>query len=219
VNIRPYVVQHDKGFAPNPFYGVCTLACCKPRIRKKAVVGDIIIGFGSAAKAVNLGGRVIYWMKVAEIITFDEYWSDERFRRKRPTDGGSLMQWYGDNIYHRDPETGSWIQEHSFHFDGARAGRGNLENDTTYTDRVLIGLEYAYWGRAAPRLPDRLSFLVPRLRAEPCHWTEEQVAECAEWIYSLPERGFLDEPADWARDHRPGEDKRLPSISSRVRPC
>ena len=43
--IHTYVVQHDKGFAPNPFWGICTLACCKPRIRAKASVGDIILGF------------------------------------------------------------------------------------------------------------------------------------------------------------------------------
>ena len=31
-----YVIEHDLGFAPNPFHGVCTLACCKPQIRKIA---------------------------------------------------------------------------------------------------------------------------------------------------------------------------------------
>ena len=31
--IYQYVLKVDHGFAPNPFYGVCTLACCKPRMR------------------------------------------------------------------------------------------------------------------------------------------------------------------------------------------
>lgn len=30
-----YVIRQDSGFAPNPYYGVLTLACCKPRIRKE----------------------------------------------------------------------------------------------------------------------------------------------------------------------------------------
>lgn len=29
-----YKMTHDTGFAPNPYFGVCTLACCKPRIRR-----------------------------------------------------------------------------------------------------------------------------------------------------------------------------------------
>ena len=29
-----YVVATDSGFAPNPFFGLCTLACCKPAIRR-----------------------------------------------------------------------------------------------------------------------------------------------------------------------------------------
>lgn len=35
-----YIVTHDAGFAPNPFWGYCTLACCKPAIRRTANVGD-----------------------------------------------------------------------------------------------------------------------------------------------------------------------------------
>ena len=38
-----YVVRSDGGFAPNPFFGYCTLATCKPRIRKGALVGDWIV--------------------------------------------------------------------------------------------------------------------------------------------------------------------------------
>jgi len=29
-------LKHDSGFVPNPFHGYCTLACCKPQIRRKA---------------------------------------------------------------------------------------------------------------------------------------------------------------------------------------
>nr|WP_207209482.1 hypothetical protein [Frigidibacter mobilis] len=88
-----YVVQHDHGFAPNPFMGVCTLANCKPQIRKAANVGDLVIGTGSAD--IHADGHLVYWMRVAEIITFDEYWEAPRFSRKKPVMNGSLMQRYG----------------------------------------------------------------------------------------------------------------------------
>lgn len=69
MNVFTYVVEHDLGFAPNPFHGVCTLACCKPRIRRKAERGDIVLGTGAALP--QLRGHLTYWMQVDEITTFD----------------------------------------------------------------------------------------------------------------------------------------------------
>src|SRR5256885_3849592 len=94
-----YVIPRDYGFAPNPFYGICSLATCKPQIRDTAEVGDWILGTGSKRKGRD--GYVIYAMKVEEILTFEKYWSDPRYREKRPILNGSLKQRYGDNIYHR----------------------------------------------------------------------------------------------------------------------
>ncbi len=201
MRIHTYVVQHDKGFAPNPFWGICTLACCKPRIRKRVDLGDVIIGFGSASKEVGLEGRVVYWMRVDDIITFDKYWKDPPYAVKRPVAGSSLMVWYGDNIYHREEEGDGWVQAFSFHSDGVGLGSGNLERDTSTTDRVLISREYAYWGGAGPAFPVELSCLVPSFQAERCNYTDEEKAKIRAWLGSLPERGFLSEPADWVRDH------------------
>jgi hypothetical protein len=32
-----YTIPYDDGAAPNPFHGICTLAICKPSIRRVAV--------------------------------------------------------------------------------------------------------------------------------------------------------------------------------------
>ncbi|MCY4463553.1 MAG: hypothetical protein OXC26_24640 [Albidovulum sp.] len=53
-----YVVDRDFGFAPNPFHGVRTLACCKPGIRSPAQVGDWVFGVGG--KRLNATGRCAY---------------------------------------------------------------------------------------------------------------------------------------------------------------
>ena len=76
-----YVLTRDYGFAPNPFNGICTLATCKPRIRKVAVAGDWIFGTSS----VRSGKRpcLVYAMKVSEKITFNQYWQDPNFDRYR----------------------------------------------------------------------------------------------------------------------------------------
>ena len=62
-----YVVRYDSGFAPNPFFGYCTLATCKPGIRKGAQEGDWIAGVGSKQKGQTR--KLVYAMKVEEIIS------------------------------------------------------------------------------------------------------------------------------------------------------
>ena len=48
-------------------------------------------------------------------MTYDEYWADNRFHCKKPIMSGSLMQMYGDNIYHTDSNSGIIVQENSHH--------------------------------------------------------------------------------------------------------
>ena len=85
MKVYSYVVARDFGFAPNPFHGFCTLATCKPVIRKKAEIGDIIIGIGSGAQNSAYSGRMIYAMIVSEILTYDQYWIDSRFQGQHRT--------------------------------------------------------------------------------------------------------------------------------------
>ena len=42
-----YIITHDIGFAPNPFFGYCTLANCKPVIRRTSKIGDWIVGISA----------------------------------------------------------------------------------------------------------------------------------------------------------------------------
>lgn len=207
VNKRPqrlyrYVIDHDRGFAPNPFFGVCTLACCKPRIRKYAEIGDIIVGFGS--KKYGLDGQIIYWMAVDEICDFETYWLDSRFRMKRPQMGGSLSLCFGDNIYHRCPESSGWIQEDSFHSDeNSLNGLGNLKRDTGTTENVLIGRQFAYWGAGGPTPPSCFEPIVWRRRGE-VYRVENQDMQDAfiEWLQGMTDRGFRYPPADWSHDKK-----------------
>ena len=61
--LHTYVVATDLGLAPNSFHGVCTLAVCKPKIRRTSRVGDWILGTGSKTRGRQ--GRVVYAMQVA----------------------------------------------------------------------------------------------------------------------------------------------------------
>lgn len=142
-----YVVARDFGFAPNPYHGNCTLATCVPRIRKAAQVGDWVMGVGGAR--LKATGKSIYLMKVSEALTFNEYWADKRFSRKKPVRNGSLTMMVGDNMYHKAPPDGSWIQLDSHHSnsDGSTNDK-NLETDTS-SDHVLISEHFYYFGKSA----------------------------------------------------------------------
>lgn len=79
VNVYSYIVSHDSGFAPNPFHDYCTIACCKPVIRRNACVGDWIIGLSPK----KYGNEIVCAMRVTEKLSSSEYWKDKRFQRKR----------------------------------------------------------------------------------------------------------------------------------------
>ena len=192
-----YVVRYDVGFAPNPFHGVCTLATCKPEIRRTAAIGDWVVGTGSAER--RRSGRLVYAMRVDETLTFEQYWADERFRRKRPTMLSSLKMAYGDNIYHRD-EAGGWQQEDSRHTlpDGT-INPGHVLRDTS-ADTVLVSGHYSYFGGRGPAVPTHLrtsydeDFVAGRghrSRFSPAH-----VDAALDWLGGL-ERGYLGDPTDW----------------------
>jgi Nucleotide modification associated domain 2 len=80
-----YVVDHDLGFAPNPFHGFCTLAHCKfsssgrKNIVESAKYGDWIAGTGGLNPLSAGHGKLIYAMRVAERLTLRDYWHDARF--------------------------------------------------------------------------------------------------------------------------------------------
>ncbi|KAE8437445.1 MULTISPECIES: hypothetical protein [Halomonadaceae] len=143
-----YVIARDFGFAPNPFHGICTLATCKPGIRRSACVGDWILGV-AGKRLGSVHKKCILLMKVTEKISFQEYWEDERFLLKKPCRNGSNVMMLGDNIYHQDIE-GKWVQEDSHHSnpDGS-LNIENLERDTGTSDKVLISNFFFYFGSQA----------------------------------------------------------------------
>ena len=199
VRLFSYIVARDYGFAPNPFYGICTLATCKPGIRKSANIGDWIIGTGSKQK--GRGGRLVYVMCVTETMKFNEYWEIEQFQRKKPNLRGSSKQAFGDNIYLKN-KTGQWQQQDSHHsYPNGVINMHNVRKDTK-TDRVLLSSQFAYWGGSGPEIPQRFrncnqSDICCAFQNYKCKFPEKLVNEFLAWIDSLQADGFLGEPLDW----------------------
>lgn len=203
MKLYSYVVARDYGFAPNPFFGVCTLATCKPRIRSVAQIGDWVVGTGS--KTRNREKRVVYAMRVTEAMTFEKYWASPRFQVKKPNLRGSKKQAFGDNIYSRNSRTGSWNQANSHHSltDGC-PNPSNVSADTQ-TNRVLISDDFVYWGGSGPHLPARFLNYGPG-HANLCagrnhknNFPPELIKDLVSWVRSLDVKGYIGEPLDWRR--------------------
>lgn len=194
--IYSYVVARDYGFAPNPFFGVCTLCTCKPDIRRAADVGDWVVGTGSAQHCLR--GHLIFAMCVNEVMTFNDYWNDERFQCKKPYLDSSLKYAFGDNIYHRDDNSNRWIQSNSHH--SHRDGSPNSDNIVrdTKSERILISKDFVYFGREAPPIRadirDTLCISGP---GHKCRFNAEFVQVVLSWIRSLELQGYCGEPVSW----------------------
>lgn len=92
--IYTYIVQNFTGFAPNYSHGCCTLATCKPAIRRTSSIGDIIVGINSKKN----GHKILYWMRVDEKLTHSDYYTDKKFTKKIPNNDFQTNV-NGDNIY------------------------------------------------------------------------------------------------------------------------
>lgn len=196
--LHSYVVAYDSGFAPNPFNGFCTLATCKPEIRKHAAIGDWIIGTGSNRQGVRRGGFLVYAMRVQESLTFAGYWNDPRFARKKPNLHGSYRMACGDNIYRPDPTGCGWIQLNSYHSqNNGSPVRKHINRDTSI-DRVLVSNDFVYFGAEGPKIPTAFkdAGLVLAGRGRRKITDAAKIAAFEAWLNRLGVKGYQGQPFD-----------------------
>ncbi len=151
-----YIVKNDCGYAPNPWWGECTLAVCKPIIRKTAKIGDLIVGLTPR----QLGNQLTYAMVVEEILTLGEYYLDLRFQGKKPDfQSDDVKAWMGDNFY--EPTAQGYVQRVSAHNVAGRDGdilKQKKEADLSGVN-VLISSLFFYFGQNSQPLSSELDFL------------------------------------------------------------
>ena len=201
-----YVVSRDYGFAPNPFGGLCTLATCKPRIRKAAKIGDWVFGIGSRKKP-DLRFMCVYAMLVEEILSFNDYWNDPKYQFKKPSTNGSRKSMWGDNIYYQSSD-GVWNQADSHHsLEDGHVNDRNLEQDTALTDRVLISSHFYYFGKSLVLVPSEYTVgITQKTNGEGNYFREmsrkipeSQVQSIVTWILSNYAPGYHDDPAGFEK--------------------
>jgi hypothetical protein len=140
-----YIVETDSGFCPNPYGDICTIACCKPRIRHNASVGDWIIGTTSSP----IKTRLVYAMQVSRALTYELYWSYPEYECKKPNKNNLR----GDNIY-RNGENCALIQ-----IPNQCHSEKHFKTDTS-VNRVLISKNFYYFGKESPEIPEQYRAII-----------------------------------------------------------
>lgn len=138
MRLYSYIVKHDTGLAPNPFWDYCTLAVCTPNhMGIKPEKKDWVVGFLSKERE----NRLLYAMKISEVLCFDGYYKDPRFKKKIPNSRGNWKQRCGDNFYYLNKK-GDWVKHQSdFHED-------QIEKDIKHPF-VFISEHFYYFGDKA----------------------------------------------------------------------
>lgn len=178
--VRTYVLTTDAGSAPNFEAPLTTLAICKPRLRRAAQPGDVVLAFNGATVRTATGNRrfapdTVRWAGVvSETLSFAEYWNDRRFIGKRP--GRSTRP---DNLYRATPA--GLVQE------------PNQMHGATDADRDLGGLNVLvlarswYFADSAPDLPRAFGLHQHARRSEPMYHLHPTIgAALLGWLDAQP---------------------------------
>lgn len=192
-----YTIPVDDGAAPNPFRGMCSLAICKPGIRRVAKEGDWVAGLGSKnAPSGNLSGHLVYAMRVERSLSLKEY--DQEAGTKWPhripnVQSADLWERLGDCIY--DYSMGNPLQRAGVH------GKDNIKTDLS-GENVLISRDFYYFGNRAIRLPDYLLPICHQTQGHKSDSNSPYLDHFVGWLRKLPfasgqMHGWPDFLVDW----------------------
>jgi prevent-host-death family protein len=189
LKLYSHVITHDTGLAPNPFHGFCTSAVCTPSHKKaKLRNGDWLIG-NSRSKE---GNRLVYAMRISEVMSMNNYFRDGRFERKKPKADGTLIEQCGDNIYFRGDD-GQWKRLPSpFHNDSNAFDKD--VGDNFEGNPVFVAEHFYYFGSRRVAIPDRLARVICGGRG--VHNKSDLAEDFVRWLEDNYQPGVLGMPRD-----------------------
>lgn len=181
MKLYTYTLRYDDGAAPNPFWGICTLAVRKPSIRLAAEVGDWIVGLGPAKSSVgDISDHVVYAMNVTLKMSMEEY--DQfckTFIPKKKPDWRNIdyRMRMGDCIYnyisHGNPKMRTGIHKEE-----------NQEKDLSGL-YALASKQFYYFGGKPEKLPDALRPIKPAAQGYESDANQPYAEAFVNWIEAL----------------------------------
>lgn len=176
-----YCLRYDDGAAPNPFWELCTLAICKPVIRRVAKIGDWVIGLGSTQSPIgNIADCVVYAMKVTDKMTLQKYDEFCRFHspHKIPKWDSEIFKYrVGDCIYDYSQGEPPVLRPGVHDISNKKGDLGGVN--------VLISQHFYYFGEKAVHLPASLTPIVHKNQGHKSTANHPYVDEFVTWIESL----------------------------------
>ncbi|MBY0481272.1 MAG: hypothetical protein K2Q21_07950 [Chitinophagaceae bacterium] len=206
--IYSYILRHDSGAAPNPFWDICTLTICKPAIRRTAEIGDWIIGTGSKKTRVtkndtiDISDGLVYAMKVTDKKNLKDYneFCNEKLQNKIPV--WRTADWrlrMGDCVYDYSND-GEPILRKSVHDETNRA----TDTGGIYT---LLSTHFYYFGLAAVQIPNELKKLIKHGPGHKIIQQDELINKFESWIGQFQLRTvFADPQLRWLFDKGVSDD-------------
>ena len=196
IQLFSYVLRIDNGAAPNPFWGQCTLTICKPKIRKKAEIGDWVIGTGSARVQLKDGGRknyadyLVYAMKVTNkksLRDYDTYCKTELLKKiPKYYNGVDYRLRMGDCIY--DYSKGlNPIQRASVH------KAKNIKTDLS-GNNALLSNHFYYFGDNPIIIPNELREIIKKNQGHKKIKNEILVDKFVRWISGYKKNKLYGKP-------------------------
>jgi len=191
MKLYSYCLRYDDGAAPNPFWGICTLVVCKPKIRHSVNKGDWIVGLGSANSPIgDVSDCIVYAMKVTEKMIMREY--DEYCRTSFQS---KIPQWRNRNDYRL--RVGDCIYDYS---EGEPPRIRWSVHDERNRKRDLGG-EYAvlsnhffYFGDQPVKLPGDLTPIIHSTQGHKSNANQTYLDEFIRWIESFESNKLYGEP-------------------------
>ena len=192
MRIYSHVVTFDTGLAPNPFHGYCTSAVCTPsHMDAKLEDGDWLIGNSPVAD----GQRLIYAMRVSEVLIMDDYFRDRRYQRKKPKPNGEPHEQCGDNMYYQG-FGGKWCRLPS-HF---HPSDEDMAHDVGHP--VFVSRHFYYFGGKRVPIPEKLRNVIKERQG--LKKKDGDLARAfVKWLETTYKPGVHGMPRDM-RDHRKG---------------
>lgn len=207
--IYSYVIRIDDGAAPNPFWDVCTLTICKPVIRRKANIGDWIIGTGSKHTKLADGSKhdfsdsIVFAMKITDKKTLQEYDEYCKNELKNKIPNWKTTDWrlrVGDCIYEYSNDNEPSIRK------GVH-NEGNRKRDLS-GDYALLSNHFYYFGVEARPLPIELKPLIKKNQGHEKIELTELVSHFENWIEKFEKNKLYADPQmRWLFDRELSEEE------------
>lgn len=151
-----YTIPIDDGAAPNPYWNICTLAICKPVIRRTAQIGDWFVGLGSKKSPLgDISNKIVYLMRVTNKMSMKEY--DIHCKKYLPNKI--------PDIYHKDYRLHVGDCIYDFSMSSVVNLRTSVHtNENRKTDLggcyVLLSEQFYYFGDSPTELPSKFHSII-----------------------------------------------------------